>query len=252
MQSLDEWKGRVALVTGASSGIGAAVARRLGRAGLSVAGCARRRDRLEMLASEIAEAGGEFLPIEADLRREEDILRVFDTIRGRWGGVDVLVNNAGVGRLAPLTSGATAAWREMLEVNVLALCIATREAIADMRRRGDRGHIIHVSSMAGHRVPDDSGVYAATKHAVCALTEALRRELRSLDSRIRVTAISPGFVETEFAEKYHGRKEAAEETYRRYPVLQPEDIAGAVAFVLSAPAHVEYHDLLLRPLQQRT
>ncbi len=251
--SKEEWQGRVALVTGASSGIGEAVARRLVRPmGLRVAGCARRRSRLEALASRIAEAGGEFLPIEADLRREEDILRVFETVRERWGGVDVLVNNAGVGRLAPLTSGSTEAWREMLEVNVLGLCIATREAVADMRRRGDRGHVVHISSMAGHRVPDDSGVYAATKHAVRALTEALRRELRALGSRIRVTAISPGFVETEFAAKYHGRPEAAEETYGRYRVLQPADIARAVEHVLTAPPHVEYHDLLVRPVQQRT
>src|SRR5207237_2939991 len=112
-------------------------------------------------------------------------------------GVDLLVNNAGLGRVAPLGSAPTERWREMFEVNVLGLCIATREAIQDMERRGVAGHVVHVSSMAGHRVPGpDSGFYAATKFAVRALTEALRRELRERKSAIRVTAISPGHVHT--------------------------------------------------------
>ncbi len=242
----------MALVTGASSGIGRAMALRLAQEGLLVAGCARRTDRLESLGEAITAAGGEFYAIGADLRREEEILAVFDRIRAEWGGVDVLVNNAGLGRAAPLTEGPADAWREMLEVNVLALCIATREAVADMRRRGDAGHVVHVSSMAGHRVPDGSGVYAATKFAVRALTEALRRELRSLGSGIRVTALSPGFVRTEFARKYHGSLEAEAAAYGRYPVLTPEDLADALVHVLSAPPHVEYHDLLLRPTQQET
>jgi NADP-dependent 3-hydroxy acid dehydrogenase YdfG len=108
---------------------------------------------------------------------------LFGAIREKFGGVDVLVNNAGLGHDAPLTSGATDEWREMLELNVLALCICTREAIADMRRRGDDGHVVHVSSLAAHRVPPGSGVYAATKFAVRALTEALRQELRALGSK---------------------------------------------------------------------
>src|SRR6185503_9378283 len=192
MKSMEAWRGKTALVTGASSGIGRATAAALAAAGMRVAVCARRKGPLEEIA-------GEVLPLEVDLRDEPQILRMFAAIRERWGGVDVLVNNAGLGHHAPLFDGDTAAWRETLELNVIALSVCTREAIGDMRRRGDDGYVIHVSSMAAHRVPRQSGMYSASKYAVRALTEALRQELREAKSKIRVTAISPGFVETEFA-----------------------------------------------------
>lgn len=241
------------MVTGASSGIGAAVARALAAAGMRVAGCARRVDRLRELAAEIASAGGELVPIEVDLRDTAAIERAFEHVRRAVGGVDVLVNNAGLGHQAPLLSGATEAWREMLEVNVLALCVCTREAIADMRRRGvDDGHVIHISSMSAYRVPPGSGIYAASKHAVRALTEGLRQELRTEGSRIRVSSISPGFVETEFAEIYHRSPERARETYSRYKVLEPGDIATAALYLLAQPAHVQIHDILMRPTEQPT
>lgn len=245
---MDRWRGRVALVTGASSGIGSAVAAELARAGMKVALAARRMERLSELASALP--GAELLPLCVDLRDEADIARMFSEVRARWGGVDVLVNNAGLGHAAPLSSGSTAQWREMLEVNVLALCVCTREALGDMRRRGDDGHVVHISSMAAHRVPNDSGVYSATKFAVRALTEALRQELRELHSGIRVSAVSPGYVETEFAARYHKSEDAARETYGRYKVLEPADIAGAVRYVLSCPPHMQVHDVLIRPTAQ--
>ncbi|MCB9578710.1 MAG: SDR family NAD(P)-dependent oxidoreductase [Polyangiaceae bacterium] len=245
VNDLSRWKGRVALVTGASSGIGRAVAERLAQAGMKVAVAARRTERLEPLR-----ASGDVLPLGVDLRREADIEEMFAQIRKRWDGVDVLVNNAGLGHRAPLCSGSTEHWREMLEVNVLALCICTREAVRDMRRRGDAGHVIHVSSMAAHRVPGDSGVYSATKFAVRALTEGLRQELRADKSKIRVSAISPGFVETEFAAHYHKSEQAAAETYGRYQVLSAQDMADTVAWVLGAPDHMQVHDVLIRPRDQ--
>ena len=249
MSETSRWSGRVALVTGASSGIGRAVARELAHRGMKVALCARREDRLHSLAQELGPAV-EVSVHPCDLRQEPQIDAMFQEIRARWGGVDVLVNNAGLGRKSPLMEGPTEAWREMLEVNVLALCICTRHAIADMQRRGDDGHVIHIASMASHRVPAGSGVYSASKFAVRSLTEGLRLELRAAESDIRVTAISPGFVETEFAQVYHGAGEAAEKTYSRFPVLQPEDIANAVGFVLDAPPHMQVHDLLVRPTRQ--
>ncbi len=177
---------------------------------------------------------------------------MFAQVRERWGGVDVLINNAGLGHLAPLLDGDTEQWREMLDVNVLALCVCTREAVSDMRRQQRAGHVIHVSSMAAHRVPSESGVYSATKFAVRALTEALRQELRAAKSEIRVSAISPGFVETEFAAHYHKSEEAARATYGRFQVLAPADIADAVEYVLGAPPHVQVHDVLIRPRDQPT
>jgi NADP-dependent 3-hydroxy acid dehydrogenase YdfG len=220
-------------------------------AGMRVATCARRIEAMDALRSEMGHAAGDrLLTIPADLRREADILAMFERVRGQWGGVDVLVNNAGLGHKAPLASGATEHWREMLEVNVLALCVCTREAVSDMRRRGVDGHVIHVSSMAAHRVPSESGVYSASKYAVRALTEGLRQELRELGSGIRVTSVSPGFVETEFAARYHKSEDAARSAYGRYPVLQPEDVSNAVLYALTQPAHVQIHDILMRPTAQ--
>ena len=240
------------VVTGASSGIGAETARALVAAGAAVVLAARREDRLRALATELGAAGGTVVVQPTDMRREADITRLFAVAREHLGGVDVLVNNAGLGRSAPLSSAPSEPWREMLEVNVLGLCIATREAIQDMERRGHAGHIVHVSSMAGHRVPSaDSGLYAATKFAVRALTEGLRQELRARQSPIRVTAISPGHVFTEFADVFTGTPGAEEEIARRMKILEPRDVAEAVLWVVSRPSHMEVHDVLVRPTAQR-
>jgi len=244
--------GRRAVVTGASSGIGAETARLLAGAGAAVVLAARRGERLAALAAELEAAGARVAVQPTDMRREDQVLRLFEVARERFGGVDVLVNNAGLGRSAPLSSAATELWREMLEVNVLGLCIATREAIRDMEGRGEAGHVVHVSSMAGHRVPGpDSGLYAATKHAVRALTEALRQELRERKSPIRVTAVSPGHVLTEFADVFTGRSGAHQEINRRFKILEARDVAEAILWVVTRPPHVQVHDLLLRPTEQR-
>ncbi len=254
MNDATSLSGKVVLVTGASSGIGRAVAVDLAADGIKLAICARRVDRLERVAedAQARNAATEVLALPVDLRDEVDIGGMFARIRERWGGVDILVNNAGLGRHAPLLDGPTDDWREMLDVNVLALCICTREAIADMRRRDVAGHVVHVSSMAGHRTPLESGIYSATKYAVRALTEGLRRELREHNSPIRVSAVSPGFVETEFAKVYaHGDESALDRTYGRYTVLQPKDIAATIRFILTAPPRMQIHDVLVRPTEQR-
>lgn len=241
--------GRSAIVTGASSGIGVATARALAAAGASVTLAARRLDRLEGLAAEL---GRNVAVQQTDMRREEDIRRLVALARERFGGVDVLVNNAGLGRAAPLGSASSEAWREMLEVNVLGLAIATREAIQDMERRGVAGHIVHVSSMAGHRIPGpDSGMYAATKFAVRALTEGLRQELRARKSAIRVSEISPGYVHTEFADVFSGTPGASDAAASRMKVLEPSDVADAIVWVVTRPAHVDIHDVLVRPVAQK-
>ena len=244
-----ELAGKSALVTGASSGIGSATARALAAAGAAVTLAARRAERLERLAAEI---GGRVAVQPADMRHEDQILRLFAVARERFGGVDILVNNAGLGRAAPLGSAATELWREMLEVNVLGLAIATREAIRDMERRGVAGHVVHVASMAAHRVPSpDSGMYAATKFAVRALTEGLRQELRAKKSPIRVTAVSPGHVFTEFADVFSGTPGAQAAIDARSKILEPSDVAGAIVWIVTRPPHMEVHDLLLRPTAQK-
>ena len=241
----------VAAITGASSGIGTAIATQLAADGYNLALCARREQRLAQLANILSSQHGvEVLTQTVDLRDEAQILDWFNAIATRFNRLDVLVNNAGLGHKESLSSGSTEKWRETLDVNVIALCICTREAIKLMRTLGnDSGHIVHISSMSGHRVPG-SGMYSASKFAVRALTEGLRQELRADQSAIRISSISPGFVETEFAEKYSGSAEAAQQVYSQFPVLQPKDIANGVGYILSQPDYVQVHDLLLRPTQQ--
>lgn len=246
----------LAVVTGASSGIGLAIAQRLASLGYDLALCARRQERLNALAAELEAQGVTVFTQAVDLRDEAQILSFFQAIDRHFPRIDVLVNSAGLGHPDPLMTGSTSAWREMLDVNVLALCICTREAIQRMQTAEHptgKGHIIHLSSMSGHRVPTTvAGLYSATKFAVRSLTETLRRELRQADSAIRISSISPGIVETEFAEKYSKSADQAAATYAQHPMLQAEDIADAVAYLLKQPQHVEVHDILLRPTQQQS
>ena len=241
----------VAAITGASSGIGSAIATRLAADGYDLALCARRQQRLTELADRLSQQhGAAVLTQSVDLRDESQILAWFSAIATRFNHLDVLINNAGLGYQESLTSGSTEKWRETLDVNVIALSICTREAIKLMQNLGkNQGHVVHISSMSGHRVPS-SGMYSASKFAVRALTEGLRQELRADGSAIRISSISPGFVETEFAEKYSGSREQAQQVYNQFPVLQPNDIANAIGYVLSQPDHVQVHDILLRPTQQ--
>jgi NADP-dependent 3-hydroxy acid dehydrogenase YdfG len=244
---MDELRDRSVVVTGASSGIGAALVRALARAGARVTMGARRLDRLEGLAREL---DGRVVPLRTDMRVEADVVRLIATARERFGGVDALVNNAGLGRKAPVSSAATELWREMLETNVLGLLVATREAIQDMERRGIAGQIVHVSSMAGHRVPGpDSAVYAGTKFAVRAITEGLRQELRARKSPIRVSCVSPGYVETEFADVFAGP--GGTPSAPGIKTLEADDVVRAIVWILAQPAHVEVHDVLVRPTAQR-
>ncbi|XP_069684395.1 dehydrogenase/reductase SDR family member 11-like [Periplaneta americana] len=246
---MERWTGKVAVVTGASAGIGAAIAAELVRRGLRVAGLARRVDKIQELAQSLTDAPGTLHAIKCDLSKEEDILSAFSQIE-ELGGVDILINNAGVLFESLLSQGSTVEWRSMWDVNVLGLSICTREAFRSMReRQQDHGHMIHINSIAGHYDVGKEGMhmYSATKHAVTALTEGLRRELVALHSNIRVTSISPGLVETEMF--LVGMESIdAEELYSKWPSLKPQDIADAVVYVLGTPPHVQIHELTIKPV----
>lgn len=247
-----ELRDKVAIVTGASSGIGEAVAMALASRGARLTLTARRQARLEKVAERIRADGGEVLVVPADVRSEPELTGVFESSQVKWGRLDVLVNSAGLGRAASLHDGATEHWREMLEVNVLALSIATRDALRRFDPEGS-GHIIHISSLSGHRVPPKGGFYPATKSAVRALTEALRLEMRERGSRHRVSSVSPGFVDTGFIEGYHhGDAEKARATRARCRFLDPADVARSVIHALEAPDHVAVHDVLVRCTEQPT
>ncbi|XP_029028329.1 dehydrogenase/reductase SDR family member 11-like [Betta splendens] len=253
---MERWKGRVALVTGASVGIGAAVAKELVRCGMKVVGCARDLDKLQKLAAECQSAGysGIFVPFKCDLSNVDEILSMFAAIKEQHNGVDVCINNAGLAHPEPLLSGKTSGWKNMLDVNVLALSICTREAYQSMKERNvDDGHIINLNSMCGHRIVPISNIhfYTATKYAVTALTEGLRQELREARTHIRATSISPGVVETEFSYRFNPTDpEKAAATYTSLKPLQAIDVAHAVTYVLSAPPHVQIGDIQMRPVEQ--
>jgi len=244
-----KWKNEVALVTGASSGIGWAVALALGRAGMRVAVTGRRKERLDELVDLLNESEAEGLAVPADFSREEDIAKVFEQIRSKWGGIRVLINNAGLGYQEELTRTSSKSLREMVEVNVLALTLCMQEAVKDMETAG-LGQIINISSVVGHRVPRGGqlAMYSATKHAVKALTEAMWGELAAKGSPIKIGAISPGMVETEFHAKAFDDAAKAKQRYAETKALHADDIADVVCFLLSTPAHVQINDITLRPI----
>jgi NADP-dependent 3-hydroxy acid dehydrogenase YdfG len=249
---MHRWHGKTALVTGASSGIGKAIVTRLVAEGLRVVGCGRREERVADVLTAADPAGAATLAVGCNVAEEAAVRAMFAAAKHRFGGVDVLINNAGLGHAGGLADGTADDWREMLEVNILGLCLCTREALADMRARGSFGQIIHIGSMAGQRVPPGAGFYGATKHAVRALTESLRMELRDAGDPIRIGEICPGYVETGFAEHYFKSAEKARETYSRFKVLEPVDVAEAVIYMLACPEHVQVHDVLMRPTDQPT
>ncbi|KAM4589405.1 dehydrogenase/reductase SDR family member 11-like [Fundulus diaphanus] len=253
---MERWKGRVALVTGASVGIGAATAKELVRFGMKVVGCARNVDKIQDLAAECRSAGysGVLIPFRCDLTNLEEIQSMFAAIKEEHKGVDVCINNAGLAHAEPLLSGKTSGWKNMLDVNVLALSICTREAYQSMMERSiDDGHIINLNSMCGHRILPNADIhfYTATKYAVTALTEGLRQELREAKTHIKATCISPGLVETEFAPRlYSQNAEKAASVYSHYKALEAIDVANAVVYVLSAPPHVQIGDIQMRSVEQ--
>lgn len=254
---MERWRGRVALVTGASVGIGAAVAKELVRHGMKVVGCARDVDKIKKLSEECQTAGldGVLVPYKCDLANEDEILSMFSDIKSRHQGVDVCINNAGLAQPESILNGKTSGWRNMLDVNVIALSVCTREAYQSMKERNvDDGHIICINSLSGHRVMQSSDLhfYSVTKFAVTALTEGLRQELREAKTHIRATCVSPGLVETEFAFRFYSEtpEKLASLPFHRIKVMEAVDIANAVVYALSAPPHVQIGDILMRPVEQ--
>ncbi|KAI4454440.1 dehydrogenase/reductase sdr family member 11 [Holotrichia oblita] len=244
--SLERWVGKVAIVTGASSGCGAAIAERLVAEGRRSSKTHRKSGRT---CKKLSNKQGKLYPIKADITKEEDILAAFAWIKENLGTVDILINNAGTSKNTTLSDGDTEMWRQILETNVLGLCVTTREAIKDMRTNSIAGQIIHIGSVLGHYVAHVPKVnmYSASKFAVRALTETLRQELLTSGTKIRVCSISPGPVDTEFIKTEKAAEEFTE-LFEAMPKLEADDVADAVIYVLSTPPHVQVQDIFLRPL----
>ena len=242
-------EGKVAAITGASSGIGEATALALAREGAWVALGARREDRLADLAKRIESDGGRALPLAVDVGDEASARDFVERTNSELGGLDILVNNAGVMLLGPVEGADTECWRTMVNVNILGLLYCTHAALPLMREAGG-GDIVNISSVAGRFANPGSGVYNLTKFGVGAFSEALRRE--SVAGKIRVIVIEPGFVETELQSHNEGAVLDTIEKMRDQigDVLTADDIANGIAYAVTQPRHVAVNEMLIRPAGQ--
>lgn len=242
-------KGKVAIVTGASSGIGYATCLALSKAGARVAAGARRTDRLESLEKEIAKNGGEILIQKLDVTKKPECDSFVDAAAKKWGMVDILVNNAGLMPLSFFKSLKVDEWDRMIDVNIKGVLYCTAAAIPHMLAKKS-GHIVNISSVAGRVVFPAGSVYCATKHAVTALSEGLRQEF-STRSNIRVTCIEPGVVATELTNTITDKSlEKFVEATKQMEALHAEDIANAILFAVESPSHMNVNEILVRPTTQ--
>lgn len=241
--------GKVAVVTGASSGIGEATAEALAAEGASVAVAARRRERLDGFAQRIEGNGGQVMTVECDVIDEGQAHGLIQRVERELGRVDILVNNAGVMLLSRIDKGLSNEWRQMFDVNVLGLLYVTDVALEVMKRQ-QSGHIVNISSVAGRRSGTLRGTYSGTKYAVNAISEALRQE--HVDDNVRVTIIEPGAVATELTEHISDEdaKSGIEGMISKLDPLQSEDIANAIAYAVTQPERVNVDEILIKPAKQ--
>jgi NADP-dependent 3-hydroxy acid dehydrogenase YdfG len=242
-------KNKVAIITGASSGIGYATSLTLSKAGIRVAVGARRTERLQELEKQIVENNGEILIQKTDVTRKSDCDSLVDTVVEKWGKVDVLINNAGLMPLSYFKSGKVEEWEQMVDVNIKGVLYCTSAVVPYMIEKKS-GHIINISSVAGRIVFAGGSVYCATKHAIAALSEGLRKEL-SPTYNIRVTCIEPGAVETELLESITDESMTGFiQATKNMETLRSDDIANAILYAVQAPRHVNVNEILIRPTAQ--
>ncbi|XP_026809481.1 farnesol dehydrogenase-like [Rhopalosiphum maidis] len=244
---MEKWNGKVAIVTGASSGIGEETCKQLVEKGMIVVGFARREDKLQVLEKDLKGKLGKFYYLKVDLCSEENILEAFNWVKTTLKSVDVLVNNAGVWKHSDLL-GNTNDWKQMFDTNVIGASICSREAIKIMEEiQIKEGHIININSVAGHYtfpLLKDISIYGATKHSITTITEYLRELTGMKNLPIRVTSISPGAVETEMTEDF-SKMEGVK-------MLKSIDIAEAIMYALSAPQRVNVSEIIIRPTSENT
>jgi NADP-dependent 3-hydroxy acid dehydrogenase YdfG len=241
---------QIALITGATSGIGEATAHRFAAAGWDVIITGRRAERLKAIKEELkTEYGVYVLPLAFDVRDPHQVDAVLGTLPAKWRAIDVLVNNAGLAAgLEHIDEGDPADWEAMIETNIKGLLYVTRIVAPIMIERG-AGHIVNIGSIAGRQVYENGAVYCASKHAVNALSQGMRIDF--LRHGIRVTEIRPGMVETEFSQvRFHGDEERAAAVYNGVEPLGGDDIAEAILWAVQRPSHVNIDEMTITPKQQ--
>jgi len=239
-------EGKVVAITGASSGIGEATALLLAGRGAKVVLGARRRDRLEDVARRIADAGGEAATLATDVRLREDLAALVALARTRFGTLDVLVANAGIGPISPLDDLRVEDWEQLLDVNVKGVLYGIAAALPGFRAQGS-GHFVNVASTAAHRIVPTMAVYAASKTAVRVISEGLRQEA---GEHLRVTVISPGMTDTDFAVDNGDPAIQAQIAKFKEVAMPPDAIARAIAFAIEQPAGVDVGEVIVRPTAQ--
>jgi NADP-dependent 3-hydroxy acid dehydrogenase YdfG len=244
----DNIANKVIVITGASSGMGAAAARHLAAKGANVVLGARRADRIHALATEITDAGGKATAVVTDVTKREDLKQLVDTAVTTYGRIDVLINNAGVMPLSPMDRVKVDEWDQMIDVNIKGVLYGIAAALPYMKEQSS-GHIINLASVAGHKLFNGSAVYSATKFAVRALSEGLREELSA--DNIRVTIISPGAVKTELLDHISEKDiQTANQDYVGQVGVPAETFARLVAFAINEPENVGINEILFRPTAQ--
>ncbi len=241
---------KIVFITGASSGIGKSCAVEFAKEGANLILCARRIDKLNELSDKLEkEYKIKIKNIELDVRNYEDIKKAVAGLEKEWKNVNILVNNAGLARgFSKVFEGDIDAWNEMIDTNVKGLLHVTREILPLMVEQKN-GHIINIGSTAGHEVYANGNVYAATKFAVKALTQSIRIDV--LDKNIKVSSVDPGMVETEFSKvRFYGDEVKANQVYNGLKPLTPDDVANAVLFCATRPAHVNINEVILTPINQ--
>lgn len=236
---------KVAIITGSSGGIGQAITRQLYSEGALLTITGRSNKRLEDVSS-LDQTKTKIITIPADLKNEKDIEQLFKKSFNHWGRLDILINNAASGIDAPLIEGSSSAWREMLDVNVLAVAITMSKAIQYFHSVTG-GYIVNVTSTSAHRVPEDGKFYTATKFAVKALSEVMRQELRAKNNRTKVINVSPGRVATNM----FNSADLPLPNNDDLKVLNPEDVAQAIIYQLKCPSHVLIQDLILSSINRK-
>jgi 3-hydroxy acid dehydrogenase / malonic semialdehyde reductase len=241
---------KIALISGATSGIGKATAELFAKNNYNLILTGRRKERLEEISGELSKSNGiEVLSLCFDVQKREEVKKAISSIPDKWKAISVLVNNAGLASgLSSLQEGDIDDWEKMIDTNIKGLLYVTR-SIVPLMIENREGHIVNIGSIAGKETYANGNVYCATKHAVDSLSKGMRIDL--LNHGIKVTQVNPGMVETEFSMvRFKGDKEKAKKVYQGLEPLRAEDIAEAVFWAVSRPAHVNINDIIIMPTAQ--